>query len=146
MNMTLKLSASFALLSFAICIPASAQEIIETTPNTPYATVQIDPVAIAIVVDIAPDQTPAELVQPDEGLISNEDLIELRGGQAIVLSNQALTAISNGNVFNGDYVAGQISLTDNALSNFNGMGNFVINTGAQNNLQSAMNVTINIAQ
>lgn len=146
MNITLKLSASLALLSFAICIPASAQEIPEATPDTTYATVQIDPVAIAIIADIAPAETPPVLGQPDEGLISNEDLIALRGGQAIVLSNQALTAISNGNVFNGDYVAGQISLTDNALSNFNGMGNFVINTGAQNNLQSAMNVTINIAQ
>jgi hypothetical protein len=146
MNMTLKLSASIALLSFAICIPASAQEITETTRETTNTTVQIDPVAIAIIADIASAETPAVLVQPDEGLISNEDLIALRGGQAIVLSNQALTAISNGNVFNGDYVAGQISLTDNALSNFNGMGNFVINTGAQNNLQSAMNVTINIAQ
>jgi hypothetical protein len=100
---------------------------------------------------------PAPIVQPDapalpapiiidEGKLSDDDLLQLRGGQAIVVGNQTLTAISNGNAFNGNYSAGDITLADNALSNFNGLGNLLINTGAQNNLQSAMNVTINIAQ
>jgi hypothetical protein len=35
-------------------------------------------------------------------------------------------------------------MSDNAFTNFNGMGNVVINTGAQANLQSAMNLTINL--
>ncbi len=76
----------------------------------------------------------------------SDDLLDAeRGGEAIIVSNQALTAISEGSTINGDYSAGTISLSDNALSNFNGIGNLVINTGAQNNLQSGMNVTINIA-
>jgi hypothetical protein len=89
---------------------------------------------------------PKDVSTPPETTLADGDLIELRGGQAIVVGNQTLTAISNGNAFNGNYVAGSIALTDNALSNFNGLGNLVINTGAQNNLQSAMNVTINFAQ
>jgi hypothetical protein len=98
----------------------------------------------APIASVLPDS--AVLATTDDGALSDDDLLQLRGGQAIVVGNQTLTAISNGNAFNGNYIAGGISLTDNALSNFNGLGNLVINTGAQNNLQSAMNVTINFAQ
>ncbi len=137
MKTTYKWTATFALLSFALCNPAFAKE----TASAPY------PVSANVAVEImAAIEDPIQIDQMAHGLISNDDLALLRGGQAIVLSNQTLTAIVNGNVLNGNYVAGQISLTDNALSNFSGMGNFVINTGAQNNLQSAMNVTINFAQ
>jgi hypothetical protein len=80
-----------------------------------------------------------------DATLSDDMLDAERGGEAIIVSNQALTAISEGSTINGDYSAGTISLSDNALSNFNGIGNLVINTGAQNNLQSGMNVTINIA-
>ena len=37
-----------------------------------------------------------------------------------------------------------VSLSDNALSGFNGVGNVLINTGAQVSLQAGMNLTINI--
>jgi hypothetical protein len=98
--------------------------------------------------NIATTDTPmsSARVHISEDQLTDDDLLQLRGGQAIVVGNQTLTAISNGNAFNGNYAAGNISLTDNALSNFNGLGNLLINTGAQNNLQSAMNVTINFAQ
>jgi propanediol dehydratase small subunit len=90
---------------------------------------------------------PVVLETANEGaqVLSDEALGELRGGQALTLSNQTLNAISTGSVLNGDYTAGAINLTDNALSNFNGFGNVVINTGAQNNLQAGMNITINLA-
>jgi hypothetical protein len=39
-----------------------------------------------------------------------------------------------------------VSLSDNALSSFNGLGNIVINTGSQVSVQSGMNVTINVSQ
>ncbi len=84
-----------------------------------------------------------ELVDPD--MIADGDLGELRGGAAIVVGTQTLVAISTGSVLNGNFTAGAVSLTDNAFSNFNGFGNLVINTGALNNLQSGMNVTINFA-
>jgi hypothetical protein len=33
-----------------------------------------------------------------------------------------------------------------AFSNFNGIGNILINTGSQNSLQTGMNLTINVDQ
>jgi hypothetical protein len=84
------------------------------------------------------------LPSAEADVLSNDDLAELRGGEAIIVSNQTLVAITSGNVINGDYVAGNISLSDFALSNFNGLGNVLINTGGQVSLQSGMNVTINV--
>lgn len=77
--------------------------------------------------------------------VADEYLLGLRGGQALVIANQTMTAINTGSVLNGDYTAGSISFSDSALANFNGFGNVVVNTGAQNNLQSGLNLTINIA-
>ncbi len=73
-----------------------------------------------------------------------EELATLRGGQSIVIGNQTLSALTSGNVINGDYAAGAVSLGDNALANFNGLGNLAINTGAQVSLQAGMNVVINV--
>jgi hypothetical protein len=103
--------------------------------------------AQAQIVDPAVTPPPVVLISADDGpqILSDEALGELRGGQALTLSNQTLHAISTGSVLNGDYTAGAINLTDNALSSFNGFGNVVINTGAQNNLQAGMNITINLA-
>ncbi len=94
----------------------------------------------------APPTAPATLPEAalSDATLSDDMLDAERGGEAIIVSNQVLTAISEGSTINGDYSAGTISLSDNALSNFNGIGNLVINTGAQNNLQSGMNLTINI--
>lgn len=94
-----------------------------------------------VIAEPAPAITPAD----EDATLSDGDLDDLRGGDAIVVGTQTLTAINSGTVFTGNYTAGNINISDNALSNFNGLGNLVINTGAQNNLQSAMNVTINIA-
>ncbi|MGC6400256.1 hypothetical protein ACNI3Q_06700 [Sphingomonas sp. FW199] len=75
--------------------------------------------------------------------LAETELAALRGGQTIVVNNQTLAATTSGNIM-GDNVAGNISLADNALSNFNGIGNFVINTGAQNNLQAGMTLTVTV--
>ena len=87
-----------------------------------------------------------EVAQPPASgdVLSDEEMGELRGGEAMILSNQTLVAITSGNVINGDYIAGNVSLSDFALSNFNGLGNVLINTGAQVSLQTGMNVTINV--
>lgn len=72
-------------------------------------------------------------------------LDHLRGGQAIVIANQSLTSVVAGDI-GGDVSGGAVTLSDNALSGFNGLGNIVINTGSQLSLQSGMNITINISQ
>ena len=72
------------------------------------------------------------------------ELDEHRGGQAIVTGSQTLTSLLSGNSVKGDYSAGAITLSGDALSNFNGIGNFAINTGAQVSLQTGVNLTINV--
>ena len=77
-------------------------------------------------------------------MLSPTELAETRAGQTVIVNNQTLNAMVSGNVL-GDYAAGDISFNDNAFANFAGIGNFTINTGAQNNLQTAMVLTINVA-
>jgi hypothetical protein len=104
-------------------------------PQAPDAAQAAEPL---VVVPIA-TATPAE-----PSALSDQELDALRGGDGIILTTQTLLALTTGNVINGNYVAGSVSLSDSALSNFNGVGNLLINTGAQNSLQSGMNLTINV--
>jgi hypothetical protein len=107
-----------------------------TAPNN----AQPDPVDIEVIAE-----APVPVFVEDNSSLSDQELDAARGGSTIVVGNQTLNAVNSGGVINGDFSAGSISLADNALTNFNGFGNLVINTGAQNNLQSGMNVTINFA-
>lgn len=64
-------------------------------------------------------------------------------GAANVFSNQQLTATNSGNSITADTVkSGDIAFTDSAFSGFNGVGNFVFNTGANNNLQGVVSVNV----
>lgn len=92
---------------------------------------------------LADEPVPATAPVAPPILLSLEDLSQTRGGQTVIVNNQTLTAITAGNSI-GDYIAGAINFSDNALSNFTGIGNFTLNTGAQNNLQTGMILTINI--
>jgi hypothetical protein len=76
--------------------------------------------------------------------LSDTELDRYRGGQTTVAGIQNVSAIAQDNVITGDYVAGAVTISNSALSNFDGIGNIAINTGAQVNLQSVMNLTINI--
>jgi len=86
----------------------------------------------------APKEQPPQVVDAELG--------DQRGGDSAAVGNQALTAVTTGNVINGNYTAGGITVSDNALSAFSGLGNIVINTGAQVSVQSGMNITINLVQ
>ncbi len=88
---------------------------------------------------------PAKASKPrSQHMLSNDELVEQRGGEQLIVTNQTLTAITQGNVLNGDFLAGDVTLSDSALSSFNGVGNILINTGAQVSLQTGMNLTINV--
>jgi hypothetical protein len=91
-----------------------------------------------------PQSTQGSSKTDEPSILSNGDLDQLRGGESVVVTNQTLTAITSDNLINGNYTAGNVSLSDNAFSNFNGLGNVLINTGAQVSLQTGMNVTINV--
>jgi hypothetical protein len=118
----------------------------EDAPLPVPELVQAQPLASEPAINPDPTSIQDQAVAQGDAALSDGDLGDLRGGDALVIGDQALTAINNGNVLNGNYAAGGVSISDNAFSSFNGLGNIVINTGAQNNLQSAMNVTINFAQ
>jgi hypothetical protein len=104
-----------------------------------------------------PVASPAALVDPvavqdasAEPVISQEDLADMAGqGDApvAVLTEQALTALNSGNsVIGGTVGSGAISIDQNAFTGFDGIGNFVINSGHNNNLQSSLSVSIVITQ
>lgn len=86
---------------------------------------------------------PAAAAQPEIDL----DAQSGRGTTAVALTAQDLTAVNTGNTVQADVVgSGAISLQGNALGGFAGMGNFVMNTGHNNNLQSTLSVTIVVTQ
>jgi hypothetical protein len=76
--------------------------------------------------------------------LADKDLGDLSGGQAIaVINDQQLKALNTGNSVNALNVTnGPVSLNAGAFSGFSGLGNFVINTGNNNNLQGTMSVNI----
>ena len=132
---------------------------VETTPAYPlvYPAAQDAPVRTdAAPIVSASQATPVAAVSPapvvrasrllNARLLNDSELDAQRGGEALVITNQTLTAITQGNVLNGGFVAGNVSLSDSALSSFNGVGNILINTGAQVSLQTGMNLTINIGE
>lgn len=106
--------------------------------------------AAPLVTEAAPaDMTvtlPTSAARPERKspMLKDNELDTLRGGQSLVITNQTMDSIVSGNVLKGDYTAGAVTLSDFALSNFNGVGNLLINTGAQVSAQSGMNLTINL--
>jgi hypothetical protein len=82
-------------------------------------------------------------------VLSLEDMDALAGGTGVdivMITDQTLGAINSGNTVSGDVVgSGEVSLGSGAFSGYSGLGNFVINTGHNNNLQSSMNVSIVLA-
>lgn len=92
----------------------------------------------------APSPAPA----PAE-VLSLEDMDALAGGTGVtaaVLTEQTLNAVNSGNSVTGNTVgSGQINVGANAFSGYSGVGNFVMNTGHNNNLQSSMSVSIVLA-
>lgn len=128
---------SAVLATAILTVPAAGQA---TAPDKPSAAATVDGQTMP--------EPAATNVRPNDRkspMLTNEELETLRGGETLVITNQTLNAITSGNVLNGDYSAGAVTLSDNALSNFNGVGNLLINTGAQVSVQSGMNLTINLA-
>lgn len=103
------------------------------------------PAAEAPPITAPPDAATSDEALLQQTLLSDSELSANRGGQTLVMSDQALQSLVSGNVVDGDYRAGDINISENALSQFTGLGNFVINTGAQASLQAGMNVTVNVS-
>jgi hypothetical protein len=95
-----------------------------------------------------PQPLPAAEPSTQAAIADPVDLAQMSGGQApssstIALTEQDLTAVNSGNHITADtFTTGSISLRDNAFANFNGVGNVIMNTGANNNIQSTLSVTV----
>ena len=75
--------------------------------------------------------------------VSTDALAGMSGGASVAVTNQNLTAVNSGNTVSADTLTtGDVNLQSNAFSGFNGIGNFVINTGNNNNLQGSLSVTV----
>lgn len=97
---------------------------------------------------IAPTQAdPSAAVGGAPRSLAVEELDALHGRQGapsvLIASDQLLQATNSGNSVNANTVTtGAMRIDANAFSGFNGIGNFVMNSGNNNNLQGA--ITINI--
>ena len=120
----------------SLSVPVSAQVL---PPDAMAPTIAKTVVAEAVTVPAT--SLPRERKSP---MLNDTELNTLRGGQSLVITNQTMDSVVSGNVLKGDYTAGAVTLSDFALSNFNGVGNLLINTGAQVSAQSGMNLTINL--
>jgi hypothetical protein len=120
------------LIALGLAIPVSGQS---TMPEAPLPAARDT--------SAEPSATPAPPRDRPSPMLSNAELDTQRGGETRIITGQIMNAVTSGNVM-GDYSAGDVSLSDFALSNFNGVGNLLINTGAQVSLQSGMNLTINL--
>lgn len=93
---------------------------------------------------IAPDGSAA--VPAGVRSLEGDELDVLHGRQGpvvIAASDQLLLATNSGNSVNANTVTtGALRIDANAFAGFNGIGNFVMNSGNNNNLQGA--ITINI--
>lgn len=119
------------LLALAAAGSARAQEQSASTLTPPPAS------GSAAVVATTP-RTPAA--------IDDAELAGLNGRQgstSTILSEQDLTAVNNGNTITATTVgSGPITLGPGAFDGFAGVGNFVINSGHNNNLQGALTINI----
>ncbi len=80
---------------------------------------------------------PAPLASDELGEINAE------GSITNVITNQDLNATNSGNTITAGTVQnGDINFSGNALTGFSGVGNFVTNTGNNNNLQGSISVIV----
>ncbi|MDD3838113.1 MAG: hypothetical protein WCY15_14555 [Phenylobacterium sp.] len=87
----------------------------------------------------------AESQEPQRRRLQEAELSAYNGGQDAgvqVQATQTLTATNSGNTIGGDLNSGDVSFSEAAMDGFNGVGNVVINTGANSNLQGNILVTV----
>jgi hypothetical protein len=95
----------------------------------------------------APTAPPAAALTPaaesDAALNGLDGRGDVTINNSTAITDQDLTAVNSGNTITALNVgSGNISLSGDALSSFSGIGNFVMNTGHNNNLQGSISVTI----
>jgi hypothetical protein len=112
----------------------------------PLAAAAILTASAALAQTAAPSEpapAPAREVAADAELAAMSGGTNTTTNAAIALTEQDLTAVNTGNHITADTVTtGAITLGGAAFSDFNGVGNVIMNTGNNNNIQTSMSVTI----
>lgn len=142
--------ASIALAAVAMPAEAAPLEFTEGFSVSVDTAWTSAPAPVAPVLATAlPAPAPVSAAGPaatEEATIEAEYLAELAGqgdGNYGVITDQTLTALNSGNAVIGANIgSGMISIDQNAFSGFDGIGNFVINSGHNNTLQSSLSVSI----
>lgn len=100
--------------------------------------------AAPVMAQETPAAPPPAVAEPQP--MALDDLASVAAGESTkidVLSTQDLSATNSGNSVTADTVTnGDISFSPGALTGFSGVGNFVSNTGNNNNLQGSISITI----
>ncbi len=95
------------------------------------------------------DETANAAPVAEESVIDLAELANLSGGDGVdidTITAQTLRAVSSGNTVRATNVgSGDVQIGENAFQDFTGIGNFIINTGHNNTLQSSLNVNIVLA-
>lgn len=105
------------------------------------------PAESAIAQGAAPAET-SPLIAGADALgesLTPDDLIGRRGGESTtnVTNLQNLTASTSNNKIQADSLdTGDVTFDSGALNGFSGVGNFVVNTGANSNVLGSLSVTI----
>ncbi|QTC88147.1 hypothetical protein [Brevundimonas pondensis] len=127
-------------LVFMIAAGAAAQVVPQIEAPDPVLPAPVLPDAVSTAV-----ASPASAVSASQAL-SLEELQEESGRQGIQIyagANQNLSAVNSGNSIHADQVgSGNITLSEGAFAGFSGIGNFVVNSGHNNNLQGSLSIIL----
>lgn len=98
-------------------------------------------------VQAASAATPELLQNPKlPAALADAELSRLSGGASptgAAVTSQTVSALNANNSVNASsIITGQVSLQPGTFNGFNGIGNFVFNTGNNNNVQGTLSVTI----
>lgn len=118
----------------ALAISAAAPAVAQTVPDTANETPLVPVEAVASQPHIEPQALSIEMLAAENG----------QGVSNTVMSDQQLSATSSGNSLTAgtSIHTGDVSFSTTALNGFSGVGNFVVNTGNNSNLQGTINVNI----
>lgn len=95
---------------------------------------------------LAQPATPEAGVSEADATLNLAELDGLRGGDIIIQdSSQTFNAVNRGNTVNGQTVdSGAMNINANAFAGYDGIGNFVMNTGHNNNLMGSVSVIVTV--
>lgn len=137
-----RMLAALVLLALPGQVAAAPQSPVEPPAAAPAETLASlagrgpDPAAVAAA-GLAATLSESELLGVTSGALN----------VAAILTQQSVTGSVNGASIQADSVQnGDIILSGDALSNFSGIGNFVLNTGNNSTLQGVVNVTFTTTQ